>query len=251
MIYALVQYEPKIQTMATFTLQRGLDDIHSLRYHHADNSHPAVAPSKQTDPRPRRASQQRQATGDPQHQLSAVRRESTSTFDPLSLPDATSDSSVISLENQPEERNGNMSSSRIGVPVLARPVSSDSIMAASDGGGHDGDVEDEGGPSTVTRGSRTERTPHVLSEKARGKLPEGHRAPSFTREPSSDIDRQEIDFASSKKDHTATAGDSKLGRRSPSTILGPGIGGKSRQEQETTAKDVGQNGFIPTAEWVA
>ncbi|KAF8987357.1 hypothetical protein BGZ52_004960 [Haplosporangium bisporale] len=124
-------------------------------------------------------------------------------------------------------------------------------MAASDGGGHDGDVEDEGGPSTVMRGSRTERTPHVLSEKARGKLPEGHRAPPFTREPSSDIDQQAIDFASSKKEHTSTAGGSKLGRRSSSTILGPEVDGKSQQEQETTAKDVGQNGFIPTAEWVA
>ncbi|KAF9384144.1 hypothetical protein CPC16_008543 [Podila verticillata] len=150
-----------------------------------------------------------------------------------------------------EEQNGNKSSSRIEAPVLARPISSDSIMAASDGGGHDGDVEDEGGPSTVMRGSRTERTPHVLSEKARGKLPEGHRAPPFTREPSSDIDQQAIDFASSKKEHTSTAGGSKLGRRSSSTILGPEVDGKSQQEQETTAKDVGQNGFIPTAEWVA
>ena len=237
--------------MATFTLQRGLADIHSLRYHHADNSHPTVAPSNQTDSRPRRASQQRQATEDSPHRLSAVRRESASTLDPLSRPDAASDSDVISLETQPEDQNGSKSSSRIGVPVLTRPVSSDSMMAASDGGGHDGDVEDEGGPSTVMRGARTERTPHVLSEKARGKLPEGHRAPSFTREPSSDIDQQEIDFASSKKELTSTAGDSKLGRRSSITILEPGVGGKSRQEQETTAKDVGQNGFIPTPEWVA
>ncbi|KAI9241942.1 MAG: high-temperature-induced dauer-formation protein-domain-containing protein [Podila humilis] len=251
LIYALVQYEPKIQTMATFTLQRGLADIHSLRYHHADNSHTAVAPSKQSDPPPRRASQQRQATGNSQHRLSPVRRESTLTLDPLSRPDATSDSSVIPLKTQSEEQNGNKSSSRIEAPVLARPISSDSIMAASDGGGHDGDVEDEGGPSTVMRGSRTERTPHVLSEKARGKLPEGHRAPPFTREPSSDIDQQAIDFASSKKEHTSTAGGSKLGSRSSSTILGPGVDGKSQQEQETTAKDVGQNGFIPTAEWVA
>lgn len=237
--------------MATFTLQRGLADIHSLRYHHADNSHPTIAPSKQTDPRPRRTSQQHQATGDSQHRLSAVTRESTSTLDPLSRPDAPSDSSVIPLKTHPEEQNGNRSSSRIEVPVLARPISSDSIMAASDGGKHGDDVEDEGRPSTVMMGSRTERTPQVLSERARGKLPEGHRAPPFTREPSSDIDGQGIDFASSKKEHTSTAGGSKLGRRSSSTILGQGVGGKSRQEQETTAKDVGQNGFIPTAEWVA
>ncbi|KAF9962928.1 hypothetical protein BGZ65_007164 [Modicella reniformis] len=32
LIYTLVQYEPKIQTMAGFTLQRGLDDIHKLRF---------------------------------------------------------------------------------------------------------------------------------------------------------------------------------------------------------------------------
>ncbi|KAG0309652.1 hypothetical protein BGZ97_013010 [Linnemannia gamsii] len=32
LVYALIQYESKIQTMARFTLQRGLDDIHKLRY---------------------------------------------------------------------------------------------------------------------------------------------------------------------------------------------------------------------------
>ncbi|KAG0034746.1 hypothetical protein BGZ81_003444 [Podila clonocystis] len=252
LIYAVVQYEPKIQTMATFTLKRGISDIHSLRYHQEGN-HPTSAPSKQTDPRPRRASQQRQQTtqpkvGDSPHRLS-VRRESTSTFDPLSHSDTASDSRPISLETQPDERDSNTTSPRVGVPALTRPVSSDSIMA-SDGGGHDGDVEDEGGPSTM-RSSRTERTLHVLSEKARGKLPEGQQAPSITRESSSEIDRHEIEFTGTRKEHISATGSSKLGRRSSNNILGSGLGGKPRQEQETTAEDVGQNGFIPTAEWVA
>ncbi|KAG0361486.1 hypothetical protein BG005_008218 [Podila minutissima] len=250
LIYAVVQYEPKIQTMATFTLQRGLSDIHSLRYHQEGN-HPV--PSKQTDPRPRRTSQQRQQAtqpkaGDSPHRLS-VRRESNSTLDPLSLSDTASDSCITSLDTHLDERNGNTTSSRIGVPVLTRPVSCDSIMA-SDGGGHDGDVEDEGGPSTM-RSSRTERTPHVLSEKARGKLPEGHQAPSFTRESSSEVDRHEIEFTGSRKEHMSATGSPKPSRRSSNSTLGSGLGGKSRQEQETTAKDVGQNGFIPTTEWVA
>ncbi|KAG9068266.1 hypothetical protein KI688_011861 [Linnemannia hyalina] len=38
LVYALIQYEPKIQTMARFTLQRGLDDIHKLRYRKDDSS---------------------------------------------------------------------------------------------------------------------------------------------------------------------------------------------------------------------
>lgn len=238
--------------MATFTLQRGLSDIHSLRYHQEGN-HPTSTLSKQADLRPRRTSQQHQhatqpKAGDSPHRLS-IRRESISALDPLSHLDAANDSRTICLETQPEERNGDTQSSRIGVAVLTRPISSDSIMA-SDGGGHDGDVEDEGGPSTM-RNSRTERVPHVLSEKARGKLPEGHQTPSFTRESSNEIERQETEFTSSRKEHMSTTGSSKLGRRSSSNILGSGLGGKSRQEQETTAKDVGQNGFIPTAEWVA
>src|SRR5690349_20641593 len=32
LVYTLIQYEPKIQTMAGFSLQRGLDEIHKLRY---------------------------------------------------------------------------------------------------------------------------------------------------------------------------------------------------------------------------
>ncbi|KAG0359998.1 hypothetical protein BGZ54_009742 [Gamsiella multidivaricata] len=65
LIYALVQYEPKIQTMAQFTLKRGLGDIHKLRYQRAEsfNSLRSASESsvpKAADGRPRRPTTSRQ-----------------------------------------------------------------------------------------------------------------------------------------------------------------------------------------------
>ncbi|KAF9929154.1 hypothetical protein FBU30_001831 [Linnemannia zychae] len=146
------------------------------------------------------------------------------------------------------------------MPPLFRPDSSDSILAPpSDGGGHEGDVEDEGGPSTVLK-SPKDRSTHTLSERTRGKLPEKNSCmdqpnPSESqREGSScELDRQDIRTTKSKHS-SVNALKSVAGAGAPtSTLRRPTLTShrsSHRLERPTTAFDVGLNGFVPTEEWV-
>ncbi|KAF9168050.1 hypothetical protein DFQ26_001753 [Actinomortierella ambigua] len=157
---------------------------------------------------------------------------------------------------------------------LSRLDSTDSILTpASDGGGNEGDVEDEGGLSTVPRarklsdgsGSNGSGAGHPtlaaesglptslegLSEKQRGKLPESV-AERLSRASS---DQEEDD------NHTFNEKSSSK-RKDAKRSSGPGQSARVREPLEarsitsqgvmltTTVYDVGQNGFVPTEEWV-
>ncbi|KAG0248420.1 hypothetical protein BG011_000101, partial [Mortierella polycephala] len=294
LIYTLVQYEPKIQTMAKFTLQRGLDDIHKLRYHGEEVSSSAARSStaiesgkpKSVDGRYRRPMVSRHqsyqgALGESSSQQQAkwthfvTKRKScsniidiattsaggsassTSSSQPNATASASTSSSSYSLfSKRVEGFHPENNSTPIMTADLERLDSADSIIAPpSDGGGHEGDVEDEGGPSTVLKNSK-ERSLYTMSEKARGKLPEKshHRrqsSASIARDASSsEVERQEPAAGRSRRSTSVSkptvAAGATQNRR-------PGVVTRNstyRQEQATTAYDVGQNGFVPTDEWV-
>ncbi|KAF9180120.1 hypothetical protein BGZ51_006434 [Haplosporangium sp. Z 767] len=294
LIYTLVQYEPKIQTMAKFTLQHGLDDIHKLRYYKEEVSNSLARSSttneseqpKSADGRYRRPMVSRHqsyqgALGESSNQQQpkwthfVTKRKSCSNImdtatastsgsapsqsssQPNAAASASTSSSSHSLfpkrvEGFPSESN----STPIIPATLERLDSADSTIASpSDGGGHEGDVEDEGGPSTVLKSSK-ERSLYAMSEKARGKLPEKshHRrqnSASTVREASSnEVERQEPATSRSRRSTSvskSTAAASATQNRRPAFVTRTST---YRQEQATTAYDVGQNGFVPTDEWV-
>ncbi|KAF9902819.1 hypothetical protein EC991_004516 [Linnemannia zychae] len=292
LVYALIQYEPKIQTMARFTLQRGLDDIHKLRYRKDDTSSatrsPASTEGYTTKPAEGR---QRQSRGS-QSQQSSYGESTPPPSQPVSrrpqLP--RRESSTIeetSTSSGPISSSGTVAMASIGtispsmttaalpdlnnlpapmspvMPPLFRPDSSDSIMAPpSDGGGHEGDVEDEGGPSTVLK-SPKERSINSLSERARGKLPEKSHlyyqhssSPTSPREESNcEIGRQDARIVKGK--HSSSTLKSAGGSTTAANItssrrptLTSYTSSSSRHERPTTVFDVGQNGFVPTDDWV-
>jgi hypothetical protein len=288
LIYTLVQYEPKIQTMATFTLQRGLDDIHKLRYQRMEalstRSGAATSensgqfkPSGAMDNRSRRPVVTRQqsihddgngesssSSSTQQHptpvhmkRWQGSKRENAMSATGTSAAAASSSetpssslsfSPTLSAEDLKQE-------APIVMPTLLQPESSDSFLTPqSDGGGHEGDVEDEGGPSTVLK-SPKERSLHVqgMSEKARGKLPEKHHQQSSIRpaartESSCELEREEESIRPRRMSNPSKTASSN-NRRHPSSAAAS-RGSNHRQEPTTTAYDVGQNGFVPTDAWV-
>ncbi|KAF9341526.1 hypothetical protein BGZ91_007183 [Linnemannia elongata] len=293
LVYALIQYEPKIQTMARFTLQRGLDDIHKLRYRKDDSSSATrsttsteglVSKSAEGRQRQRRGSQSHQSsygesTPPPSQQPSrrpqllkrdsstvedtptsnvhvsssgSVSMASLATFSPTLSAAALSEPNTVPLPLSP------------GMPPLFRPDSSDSIIAPpSDGGGHEGDVEDEGGPSTVLK-SLKDRSINALSERTRGKIPEKNphhlqpSSPSTLREDSScELERQDARVVEGKQSSStlraAAAAAGATTTTATTTSRRPALKSHSssyRHERPTTAFDVGQNGFVPTDGWV-
>ncbi|KAF9272577.1 hypothetical protein BGZ68_002296, partial [Mortierella alpina] len=129
---------------------------------------------------------------------------------------------------------------------------------ASDGGGHDGDVEDEGGPSTVLK-SPKDRSIHALSEKARGKLPEKEchsSSPSTVVREESSCELERDDQRSLQLRRMSSV--SKMNapahpRRPPLSARNSSYSSHSScrpGQTTTTARDVGLNGFVPTEEWV-
>ncbi|KAF8947510.1 hypothetical protein BGZ47_008890 [Haplosporangium gracile] len=290
LVYALIQYESKIQTMARFTLKRGLDDIHRLRYRKDDSSSAArsttsaeghVSKSAEGRQRQSRGSQSRQSShgesttppsqqpprrpqllkrdsstvGDtstssvPASSSGSVSMASMATFSPALTATVLSDSNTLPLPLSPV------------MPLLFRPDSSDSIMAPpSDGGGHEGEVEDEGGPSTVLK-SPKDRSINTLSERARGKLPEKNHhnrrpsSPTTLREDSScELERQNMKATEGKPSSSSLrAVVGVTATTATTTSWRPPLTSHSssyRHERPTTAFDVGQSGFVPTDEWV-
>ncbi|KAF9084997.1 hypothetical protein BGX23_010059 [Mortierella sp. AD031] len=289
LVYALIQYETKIQTMARFTLQRGLDDIHKLRYRKDDSSSAArsttseghVSKSAEGRQRGSRGSQQEvsyqsshgeltppSSQGSHPRRPQLLKRESSTTAEvedlstssvPVSLSGSVSAASTITfspgLAATAASDSTTLSPLSPVMSPLFRPDSSDSIMAPpSDGGGHEGDVEDEGGPSTVLK-SPKDRPINALSERARGKLPEKNHqsgSPGILRDESScELERQNVRVVKGKQHSPST---SKLsGTTTTTTAQRPTLTSHNssyRQERPTTAYDVGQNGFVPTEEWV-
>ncbi|KAG0272500.1 hypothetical protein BGZ95_011746 [Linnemannia exigua] len=291
LVYALIQYEPKIQTMARFTLQRGLDDIHKLRYRKDDSSSAARSSTstegyttKPTEGRKRqsRGSQSHHSchgestppSSQPTSRRPQLTRRESSTVEETSTSSVlVSSSGSVSVASMaifspvmpaaalPDSAISSMPLSPV-MPSLFRPDSSDSIMTPpSDGGGHEGDVEDEGGPSTVLKTSK-ERSINTLSERARGKLPEKNHhhhhlgSPNAPREESScELERQDVRIVKGRQssaslrsaaETTTTATTTTSSRRPTLTSHGSSC----KHERPTTAFDVGQNGFVPTDEWV-
>ncbi|KAI1318897.1 hypothetical protein EDD11_005531 [Mortierella claussenii] len=280
MVYTLVQYEPKIQTIAGFTLQRGLDDIHKLRYQKIDSSRTARSVGEMgSQPRTPEGRHRRPTTS--RHQSYQSSRDSSSQPQqkgkepqPFGLEETTSMelslSGASSLSHPPTSYASTstpslsasssfeaaltlapaLSDVRPEMLSLMRPDSSDSVLAPpSDGGGHEGDVEDEGGPSTVLKTSK-ERAIHGLSEKARGKLPEtSHLDRTFASSFPGEAPNCDTDGQVPEPDCDARLSHSKrslAGKRPYLTTHRSSY----RREQATTAYDVGQNGFVPTEEWV-
>ncbi|KAF9120770.1 hypothetical protein BGW39_011109 [Mortierella sp. 14UC] len=292
LVYALIQYEPKIQTMARFSLQRGLDDIHKLRYRKDDSSSATRSPtstegyatkSSERRQRPSKGSQSHQSSyGEstpppsqsvsrrpqlPRRESSTIEETSTSSA-PVSSSGTTYITSVgtfspaMAAAVLPDLVNLPLPMSPV-MPPLFRPDSSDSIMAPpSDGGGHEGDVEDEGGPSTVLK-SLKDRSNNALSERARGKLPEKSHHPHYqqsgsptspSEESSCEIERRDVRVVKGKQSSsmlrsaagTTTTSSTTSSRRPTLTSHSS----SSRHERPTTAFDVGQNGFVPTDDWV-
>jgi len=274
--------------MATFTLQRGLDDIHKLRYQRMEalstRSGAATSensgqfkPSGAMDNRSRRPVVTRQqsihddgngesssSSSTQQHptpvhmkRWQGSKRENAMSATGTSAAAASSSetpssslsfSPTLSAEDLKQE-------APIVMPTLLQPESSDSFLTPqSDGGGHEGDVEDEGGPSTVLK-SPKERSLHVqgMSEKARGKLPEKHHQQSSIRpaartESSCELEREEESIRPRRMSNPSKTASSN-NRRHPSSAAAS-RGSNHRQEPTTTAYDVGQNGFVPTDAWV-
>ncbi|KAG0280223.1 hypothetical protein BGZ96_001622 [Linnemannia gamsii] len=291
LVYALVQYEPKIQTMARFTLQRGLDDIHKLRYRSEDSSSAAHSttsaeghmpkstegrrrqsrgsgsqshqgshgectppPSQQVPRRPQLLKRDSSSVEDtstsnvPLSSSGSIFNASTTTFSPALTVAAMSNPNTLPLSLSPV------------IPPLFRPDSSDSIMApSSDGGGHEGDVEDEGGPSTVLKNPK-DRSIDTLSERARGKLPEKNHhhyqpnSPAILREDSScELERQEVSVVKEEQSSSSLKAAGRISGSATKALRSPTLTIHSlsyRHERPTTASDVGQNGFVPTDEWV-
>lgn len=292
LVYALIQYEPKIQTMARFTLQRGLDDIHKLRYRKDDSSSATrsttsteghVSKSAEGRQRQRRGSQSHQSSygestppsQQPSRRPQLLKRESSTVEDtPTSNVNVSSSGSVsmaslatfsptLSAAALSEPNTVPLPLSP-GMPPLFRPDSSDSIIAPpSDGGGHEGDVEDEGGPSTVLK-SPKDRSINALSERTRGKIPEKNphhlqpSSPSTLREDSScELERQDARVVEGKQSSSAlraaAAAAGATTTTATTTSRRPALKSHSssyRHERPTTAFDVGQNGFVPTDGWV-
>ncbi|CAO3567977.1 unnamed protein product [Mortierella alpina] len=270
LIYALIQYEPKVQTMARFTLQRGLADIHKLRYHKQETSSTGpslsegdqakIASSQPGRPTVQQLESQQSGTGDasgkPQH---SNNRDKTT----LTETSLLSSDSVASLSRSlsPLRREGFYPQrDQLAMPALVRPDSSDSIIAPpSDGGGHDGDVEDEGGPSTVLKSSK-DRSTYALSERARGKLPEKEYQSSststlFREESSCELERDGARSPQLKHMSSLSKINSAAhARRPPLSARNSSYSSHSSHRQTerttTTAHDVGLNGFVPTEEWV-
>ncbi|KAI8347275.1 high-temperature-induced dauer-formation protein-domain-containing protein [Mortierella sp. GBAus27b] len=284
LVYSLIQYEPKIQTMASFTLQRGLDDIHKLRYQRMEalstRPNPATGESNNqpkgptsTENRARRPGVSRQhstqgsgyaesssssSSSNIQQQphthtkkLHGLKREGVSVTTGTSAA-AASPASPLSFSPMLRAEDLKQEEPAIVLPTLLRPeINTDSMALLSDGGGHEGDVEDEGGPSTVLK-SPKDRSSHVhgMSEKARGKLPEKHHHGSVSlveRESSCELER-EGGFESIRPRRMSNSSRTASGRRHSSTTLARNL--SYRQELTTTAYDVGQNGFVPTDNWV-
>ncbi|KAF9994292.1 hypothetical protein BGZ79_000960, partial [Entomortierella chlamydospora] len=258
LIYTLVQYEPKIQIMAQFTLQRGLDDIHRLRYQKVESTDAARSPSDSSQSRPTDGRQHKpvssrqqscQGTHGESSQNHAIRsqqsKQQSSTPMDASTTGSTSRSSSDSVSSASPlftSAARDSSHSEDVATRLVRPESIDLIVVQQgDGEGHEGDVEDEGGPSTVLKDPK-ERTNHVISEKAQGKQSERSRRSlsSFTAKGGSsfELERGESKRCSDFSRSVTPYQQPTLSAHSP-----------SYQEQTTAAQDVGQNGFVPTHEW--
>lgn len=280
--------------MARFTLQRGLDDIHKLRYQ-KDDSSSATRSTASTEGHVSKSaeSRQRQSRGSQSHQSSHGESTPSLSQQPPRRPQLLKrESSTVedtSTSSVPASSSGSASMASLAtfspaltaaaltdpntlplplspvMPPLFRPDSSDSIMAPpSDGGGHEGDVEDEGGPSTVLK-SPKDRSINVLSERARGKLPEKNHhhlqpsSPTTLREDSScELERQDAGALKGKQSSSslkaaAAAATGMTTTATTTTSRRPALTSHSssyRHERPTTALDVGQNGFVPTDEWV-
>ncbi|KAG0232444.1 hypothetical protein BGW42_008162 [Actinomortierella wolfii] len=216
------------------------------------------------------------------------------------LPPVYPDESASSIKSRNQHKPEDLSLSSV-VPTersedvrhnyFSRLDSTDAILAPpSDGGGHDGDVEDEGGLSTVPRtrkmsGGSGENNANDdltlnsglptslegLSEKQRGKLPEAL-AERLSRASSDQENEPESDNLGRKSPPTR-----KHGRRpaGPSPLSNTNDKGAERAGTSqslrtwssydqlearsitskgtlltTTVYNVGQNGFVPTEEWV-
>ncbi|KAG0232792.1 hypothetical protein BGW41_001726 [Actinomortierella wolfii] len=196
-------------------------------------------------------------------------------------PEDFSLSSVVPTERSEDERHD----------YFSRLDSTDSVLAPpSDGGGHDGDVEDEGGLSTVPRtrkmsggsggnnasddltlNSGLPTSLEGLSEKQRGKLPEAL-AERLSRASSDQENEPESNHLGRKSPPTRKHGKRPAG---PSPLSNTNDKGAERAGTSqslrtwssydqlearsitsrgtlltTTVYNVGQNGFVPTEEWV-
>ncbi|KAG9319410.1 hypothetical protein KVV02_006117 [Mortierella alpina] len=277
LIYTLIQYEPKFQTMARFTLQRGLADIHKLRYHKQEIPHTSLLSSESGQARTPDNHLQRSISQRPNSQQSGIGEPSTGSLhfnnrdnttltesslvsgpSSWSIPQKSSDSvSPSSRSLSPHRREVFCPrSGPLVMPALVRPDSSDSIIAPpSDGGGHDGDVEDEGGPSTVLK-SPKDRSIHALSEKARGKLPEkeyqSSSSSTMVREESScELESDDTRSLQLKRmPSLSKLNSAAYPSRPPLSARNSNYSSYQQGKTTTTAHDVGLNGFIPTEEWV-
>ncbi|KAG0204937.1 hypothetical protein BGX28_003279 [Mortierella sp. GBA30] len=259
--------------MAQFTLQRGLDDIHKLHYQKKETTSSSISlgecgqatvmDGRQRRPTTTRYDSQQDSVGESARRPHQVSKRRSTTFVESSLG--------AGLGSVTQASSGPMSSSSLSLSPerdqsfcpeispqmmtsLVRPESSGSMIPpSSDGGGHDGDVEDEGGPSTVLKNPK-ERSINALSEKARGKLPEkGYQSQtsSFASTAAGEgsscgPEKHDKEGAQCKRANPSTANPT----RKPHLLARNSSYTSGFQGQATTARDVGLNGFIPTDEWV-
>ncbi|KAK3820800.1 MAG: high-temperature-induced dauer-formation protein-domain-containing protein [Linnemannia gamsii] len=205
LVYALIQYEPKIQTMARFTLQRGLDDIHKLRYR-KDDSSSAAHSSTSTENYMTKSTEgrQRQSRGSQSHH--SCHGETT----PPPLQPASRRPQLPRRESSTVEETSTSSvpvSGSVSVASMAKLPPAMTATALPD--------------SATLPIPLSPRSINMLSERARGKLPE--------------------------KSHHHHHPTSTTSSRRPTLTS---HGSSSKHERPTTAFDVGQNGFVPTDEWV-
>ncbi|KAF9969717.1 hypothetical protein BGZ73_007780 [Actinomortierella ambigua] len=345
LIYAMVQYETKLQSMAKFTLANGLEDIHRLRL--AKERQAAASSLQQQSPpqssrRPsltqRSMSSDRVAMASQGTKRPSVKtRTSTSTISSIDTPthstfgnplgSHSATTGAASTHHLPpvysdgqwsptplssrsvwkaEDSSSSTSKTASGTSAhvnrlsleraekdranrLSRLDSADSILTPlSDGGGNEGDVEDEGGLSTMPRARKLSNgssnggagggadhpsdsglpiSLEGLSEKQRGKLPEAvaerlSRA-SSDQEEGGDHGFHERSYFTRKDTkhpsglapliHPGGGGGEEGGSAATTTRYKP-LEARSITSQgvmlTTTVYDVGQNGFVPTEEWV-
>ncbi|KAF9432090.1 hypothetical protein BGZ76_011274 [Entomortierella beljakovae] len=265
LIYTLIQYEPKIQTMARFTLQRGLDDIHKHRYQKieapcAGRPPGDGSPSKSTEGRHRRPNISRQQSNQGNHgelyttekKYHDQRKEVSDTLrahnsgrnSKTGISGSPSMGSAAISFNLAESADHERFTAI--PPSFARLDSADSVHTPpSDGGGHDGDVEDEGGPSTIIKNIKDKSTQErTTREKLAVNCKQSSVSGESRDESSCELERQDIDLGNIKPSPNTSK--SAAHRRPPLVTRGS----TSRYEPITTARDVGQDGFIPTADWV-
>ncbi|KAF9111763.1 hypothetical protein BGX27_004449 [Mortierella sp. AM989] len=256
--------------MARFTLQRGLDDIHKLRYQKTESSSHAQSPGESSHLRTVDRRYRRPVTSRQQSIQSGLGELSQSqAMKPRQLKlksSSVSDTPLgsISRTNTPissaSASSGSFSSSSTQEGIfsveetmpaqfdLMEPHSTDNALApTSDGGGHEGDVEDEGGPSTLVKSLR-ERVSHVISEKGRGKQHD-------KSQPQMSIEGKDRLSCEDEPQDIESRKDTRLSNPSKPTILAwkpllSTCDSSNLKEQATTACNVGLNGFIPTERWV-